>query len=116
MSDLADHRQVRLAQNQTLFRSVNERVDKVVQNFAADGRLGFVCECADRDCGSHIDLSHEEYDAVRQHPTHFLVLHDHVYPEVEVVVDERDRYVVVEMFGAGGRVATATDPRQKNRS
>ena len=112
MSTLAGYRQVRLAQNQTLFRSVNERVDKVVQRFATDGPIGFVCECADRECGRLIDLPHEEYEAIRQNPTHFLVLRDHVYSEVEIVVDDRDRYVVVEMFGAGSRVAAASNPRR----
>jgi hypothetical protein len=104
-------RQVRLAQNQTLFREVNERVESILVKFAADGPVGFVCECAIEDCSNHIELTRDEYEAVRTNPTHFFVLRDHVFPEVEVIVDDRDTYVVVEKIGAGGRIARAKDAR-----
>jgi hypothetical protein len=35
-----------------------------------------------------------------------------VFSEVEILVEERERYVTVEKLGAGGRVAAATDPRR----
>ena len=103
-----DERQTRLAKNQALFRSVNERVEKISDQQTTHGPINFICECANPDCGATIELSHGEYEAIRRNPTHFFVLSDHVYPEVENVVDDRGRYVVVEKFGAGGRVAEAT--------
>jgi len=105
-------RQVRLAQNQSLFRSVNERVGKVVQKLSANAPVSFMCECAIVECARQIELGHEEYEAIRQNPARFFVRPDHVFPEVEVVVEYRGQYVVVEKFGIGGRVATAADRRQ----
>jgi hypothetical protein len=115
-SDSSDFRHVRLARNQTLFRSVNERVEKVVHRFSADAPVGFVCECAIQDCTSHIELARDEYEGIRLNATHFFVLPDHVFPEVETVVEDRGHYVIVEKFGVGGRVAAATDTRQRPTS
>ena len=104
-------RQIRLARNQSLFREVNERVESVLLKFAADGPIGFVCECAIENCSSYIELEREAYEAIRANPTHFFVLRDHVFPEVEFIVDDRDTHVVVEKIGAGGRVAEAAHTR-----
>jgi hypothetical protein len=111
-SDSADVREVRLARNQSLFRSVNERLEKVAQQYTALAPLGFVCECAITDCSRHLELTREEYEAIRKNPTRFLVLPDHVFPEVEVVVEDRGQYVIVEKIGRAGRVAGAADVRQ----
>jgi hypothetical protein len=111
-SDSGDVREVRLARNQSLFRSVNERVEKVAQQYTALAPLGFICECAITDCGSHLELTRDEYDEIRKHPTRFFVLPDHVFPEVEVVVEDREQYVIVEKIGRAGRVAAAADVRQ----
>ncbi len=111
-SDSAVVREVRLAQNQALFRNVNERVGKVVQQLSAGAPVSFVCECAIVDCARQIELTHDEYEAIRRDPTHFFVRPDHVFPEVEVVLEDRESYVIVEKFGAAGRVAAAADPRQ----
>ena len=112
-NDSSDFRHVRLAQNQALFRSVNERVEKVVQHFSADAPVGFLCECPLQDCTSHIELARDEYEGIRLNATHFFVLPDHVFPEVEIVVEDRARYVIVEKIGVAGRVAAAADPRHR---
>ena len=103
---------MRLARNQALFRSVNERVEKVSEQYATQAPLGFVCECAIADCGRHVSLTREEYEAIRQNATQFFVLPDHVLPDVERIVEDRQQYVIVEKVGVGGRVAAATYPRQ----
>jgi hypothetical protein len=104
-----DARQIRLASNQALFRSVNDQVEELaLQNHAIAGPISFVCECANPECADTIQLTHHEYEAIRQDPTRFLVLPGHVFPEVETVVDDRDHYAVVEKFGTGGAVAEAT--------
>ena len=110
-TDSSEVRQVRLAQNQSLFRAVNERVETVAGQFAATAPLSFICECAYTDCGRHIELTREEYEAIRANATHFFVLPDHVFPEVEAVLEDRGAYVVVEKLGIGGRVAAAGDLR-----
>ena len=106
-TDPLEARQVRLAKNQALFRAVNDQIDFMAQEQSTVLPLNFLCECADSDCDHYIELTQGEYEAVRQSPTHFFVLPDHVFPEVETIADDRGRYVVVEKFGAGGRVVEA---------
>jgi hypothetical protein len=111
-NDSLEARQIRLAKNQALFRAVNEEVENIAEIQTDPGPISFVCECAMPDCGSAIELAHGEYEAIRRNPTHFFVLTDHVFPEVENIIDDRGRYVVVEKFGAGGRLVAAVDDRR----
>ncbi len=106
-TDSLEARQVRLGKNQALFRAVNEQIEHIAGEQTMSGQLSFLCECASPDCGAYIELTRGEYEAIRRDPTHFFVLPDHVFPEVETIVDDRGRYVVVEKFGAGARVVEA---------
>jgi hypothetical protein len=81
-------RQLRLGKNQVLFRSVNEQVEKISEESNTAGPTGFICECAIPGCGSHVELALGEYEAIRRNPAHFFVLPDHVFPEVEIVVED----------------------------
>jgi hypothetical protein len=51
-----------------------------------------------------------EYEAVRAHPSRFLVLPGHERPDIERVVGEGDGYFIVEKTGGGAEVAHETDP------
>jgi hypothetical protein len=104
-------RQARLAKTQALFRAVNEQVGILSEKHGIADGIGYVCECAIPECAGTIELARGEYEAIRQDPKRFLVLPGHVFPEVERVVDERGRYVVVEKFGAGAAVAESTNGR-----
>jgi hypothetical protein len=104
-------RQARLGTNQSLFRAVNEEVERISIDQGAATQTRFVCECASTDCSGEIVLDVDEYEAIRENPTHFFVLPEHVFPEVEDVVDNRGDYVIVEKQGVGARVAEATDNR-----
>jgi len=108
-TDSLEARQFRLGKNQALFRAVNEEIDYIGQEQTTVLPLNFLCECADPNCDVYIELTQGEYEAIRKSPTRFVVLPDHVFPEVETIVDDRDRYVVVEKFGAGARVVEAID-------
>jgi hypothetical protein len=112
-TDSADVRGIRLAKNQALFRSVNERVAIISRTVSTFGRLEFMCECGIHECGQYVELTREEFEAVRLQPTHFFVLPGHVFPETEVVVEDRGRYLIVEKFGAAGGVALVTDDRAR---
>jgi hypothetical protein len=112
MDVLLEARQARFGKNQSLFRAVNEQVESLIGVRPAGSPVSFFCECANPDCGSQIDLSLADYEAIRQYSTQFFVLSDHVYPDVETVVDERGSFVIVDKFGAGGRVATESDARR----
>jgi hypothetical protein len=100
-------REERAARNQSLFRAVNEKLKSAGSPFPEVTETNvLICECAALDCIETLELPVEQYEEVRAKPTHFFVLRDHVYPDVESVVAEHDGYVVVEKFGAAGEVAT----------
>jgi hypothetical protein len=110
-----DSRAKRVAQNETLFREVNERVEEVASGFADQGEedrlIGFVCECGRRDCTESIQAKRAQYEAVRSNPLRFLVLPGHEDEEVERVVERTDRFLVVAKLGEGARLAAEQDPR-----
>ncbi len=68
----------------------------------------------DVDCTDGIGLSTIEYDAVRGHPARFVVCPDaeHVFDEIEVVVEQHERYWVVEKQGLAAELAARVDPRK----
>jgi hypothetical protein len=88
----------RVARNEALFREVNERVQELAERFATDPALppGFVCECSNADCAEHVDVPLEVYERIRGNPRRFVVLPGHVLGEIEHVVEQTERYVVVE--------------------
>ena len=98
----ANGRAVRAAQNQALYRLVNERVRELNDAFGPPLPLGeWICECANEECFEEILLTHGEYEAVRASPTRFFVKphEDHVFRDVERVAEEHERYWVVEKVG-----------------
>src|SRR5438045_2099151 len=102
----------RAAQNQALYREVNERIEELGEGHGFS-LLDFVCECAIETCAQRIALSVGEYEALRAMPTCFAVAPDeaHVVPGVERVVERSARYWVVEKVGVAGELAEALDPR-----
>ena len=104
----------RLAQNQALYRSVNEQIEALNQAFDAAVGIGgeWICECADTSCTTMVSATLYEYEAVRLNARTFLVYPGHVYPEVERVVDGNERFEIVEKLGDGAAVVEAADPRK----
>jgi hypothetical protein len=71
-----------------------------------------LCECGLLDCDRVVAITIAEYEAVRADPRQFAVVRDHVMPEVEEVLAETDRYVVVaKREGTPAAVAVQEDPR-----
>jgi hypothetical protein len=68
-------------------------------------------ERADPSCVETVELSLGEYETIRTSPVRFPVKPGHDYPEFERVVDENDRYAVVEKFGEAAEVVRRLDPR-----
>jgi hypothetical protein len=113
MSDIVEE-QRRAAHNQALFREVNERIEQVTNDRFRDVSYAeWLCECADETCSERLSMTLAEYEALRRHPNRFAVVPDqeHVFPEVETIVEETDRYWVVAKTGAAEPVAIALDPR-----
>lgn len=109
-----DPREARGARTQCLYRDVNERVKEINTAFSEYVPLGdWICECSDDTCSERIMLTPEEYEALRGNPRRFAVApgEDHVFPEIEAVVEENERYWVVEKGGVAGDLAASVDPR-----
>jgi hypothetical protein len=104
-------REARISLNEALFREVNERIEDLADKFNI-GVLDAVCECGDAACAERIEISHEDYEAMRADPTRFAVVPGHELPDVEHVVERRKGYVVVAKDpGVPAEVARAADPR-----
>jgi hypothetical protein len=102
----------RAAHNQSLFREVNERLEHLAEAFQHVSEMNvFTCECAALDCVEQIQMSMDEYEAIRKDPNQFAVLPDHVYFDVEVIRSASDRYMVVSKIGEGAEIAKKLDPR-----
>jgi hypothetical protein len=68
-------------------------------------------KCADTHCTLRINATLQEYETVRANGRTFLVCPGHVYPEVERVVAENDRFATVEKLSDAGQIAESLDPR-----
>jgi hypothetical protein len=107
-----DEREIRAARNQAQFRAINEQIKSMNEAYAEfAGSFAIACECANQRCIEMLQLSPEEYEAVRAEPRHFAVLPGHVYPDVEDVVRESNGYVVVEKIARAADVAEILNPR-----
>jgi len=111
MSEPIVVRQQRAARNQAIFREVNERLEELGDSVNGDDYHRFVCECATVECVLPVELTIDEYESVRREGSTFVVAVGHVYPDVERVVLEGNRFTVVEKLAAGAELARAHDPR-----
>lgn len=93
METVVDPSTQQLVRYQALFREVNERLKEISSTLSF---MEFICECGHEDCTKTLAVAGHEYDAVRANPTHFLLAPGHEITEVERVVEDNDRFVVVE--------------------
>jgi len=105
-----DERSKRLAKNETIFRAGNESIDTAV-----GGKLEqapYLCECGEERCFETVLLTSAEYEAVRAHPARFFVIPGHEdLTAGEVVVEQYDRYTLVEKQGQERGIVERRDPR-----
>lgn len=106
-----DDLQRRLASNEAVFREVNEGIERGQWPGDEHKPVGFRCECARLGCNLLVKLTLPEYERVRAEPRHFLMIPGHEVPELEVVVERNDGYLVVEKQDEAGEKAQDTDPR-----
>jgi len=93
-----------------MFRSVNERVEEVVQPGPQE-EIDFLCECGDSECVEKVTLTRREYEQVRADGMQFVVVPGHEIPEIEDVVTQADRFLVVRKHPEESEIARRTDPR-----
>lgn len=110
-SATAASRERRLAKNEVLFRDVNERIEQAAEDASFSGPMVFVCECGNAQCAETIEVTLAEYEAARSQPTLFLVVPGHELGEITRVLDQNERFAVVEKVGEAGAIAQRHDPR-----
>jgi hypothetical protein len=115
-SDAGRLSDVEKAQMQSIYREVNERVmevsaHRVISAAAQDA----ICECAKPECSEPIAISAGEYERLREHGTWFAVApgDDHVFPEIERIVEKNEGFWIVEKLEQAGAVAEKLDPRDR---
>ena len=95
-------RQLRAAQNQMLFRSVNDQIMEAGEKLGdSTEELDFACECADDLCVEKIRLSPHQFLGIESETNRFIVRRGYEVPEVEDVIAERDGFLLVSKSGAG---------------
>lgn len=106
-----DARDRRAAENENLFRRINERVEELGRGL---DELPIVCECSDAACVERLPgVQAAEYESVRGHPDWFFVAPGHERNDIESVVEERNGYLIVAKRGAAGEEARSHDPRSE---
>jgi hypothetical protein len=109
----------RVARNDARFRESNEQLLAVSEalDFGSDELLPFLCECADVQCTTIVQLTGREYEHVRRSPVQFINArgHEENAQGWARVVDEFDRYTIVEKVGAAGELAAELDQRRGDR-
>jgi hypothetical protein len=108
-------RERRIAENEALFRDLNEEVGVVAHSFSSGGEertFDFLCECGDATCATPVPLTLAAYEELRGSPIRFFVVPGHQSDDVEVVVAAHEHYVVVEKIGDAAEIARERDPRR----
>ena len=107
-----DARETRLAQNETLFREINERVNELAARHGSDGHLyTYFCECSNPDCTLQLELTNATYESVRAHGARFVVAPGHDLPDIENVLERSEGWWLVEKTEEAAELAENLDPR-----
>jgi len=88
-------RQERANANEEYFRTLN---GIVLQLEAHTSRPQIVCECADTECMTRIEIEASAYERVRETEDRFVIAPGHEMLEFERVVERSGGYYVVEKF------------------
>ncbi|MEY2517880.1 MAG: hypothetical protein QOJ89_5244 [bacterium] len=101
------------AEQQCALRLANEAIER--RNMAAPvagERSALRCECGDPVCRVCIDVSHGEYEAVRDYGSRFLITPNHENPENTSVLSENARFAVIDVVAGDARYQVlAGNPR-----
>src|SRR3954451_11591070 len=93
------------------FRIANERTARWEERHAEGRTELYLCECAEQPCRKRVELTRQQYEAVRADARHFVVLPGHVFPDLETVVGSFAGYEVIEKPSALMELLLETDPR-----
>lgn len=104
----------RESETQARSREDNESRARARGSPATEAGMGsFRCECGDAACKCAIRLTATEYESVRAYATRFAIARDHENPESEQLVEEHERFAIVEtVSGEAAKHARRSYPRQ----
>jgi hypothetical protein len=118
-------RDERRARNEALFREVNERIEELssewpdeseqVGSLGIERRARWVARNRLRvrqgDCTELIEVTREQYEAVRSDPRRFLVISGHEHTESARVLERNSGFAVIEKLEHAAEIAVEHDPR-----
>ena len=93
-------------------RRVNEAIER---GRGDDDAPTFLCECGRIGCTTKLQLSLPDYEHVRTSFERFVLVPGHEITEIDVVVERREQFLVVEKHGVPGEMARRTDERTPER-
>ena len=105
--------EIRAVMNQLLFREINERVKELNEGFSMVLPVGeWICECANDTCVERVEMSPQEYEAIRRDGARFFVApsDEHIWADSQRITERHSRYWVVEKTGEPRGVAKRADP------
>jgi hypothetical protein len=105
----------RAAHNEEVFRTINDRIEEGAKKHGVQEALPFHCECGIETCVEKVQLPPAEYDRIAADMARFVVVPGHETPNVEVVVERHDSYVVVEKTGEALAEIKRDHPRLRHR-
>ena len=108
-------REERIARNDAAFRTANERIREAAEQYEITEQVPFFCECADPACREIVHLALDEYEAIRSEPRRFFNAPGHQVAAQGAadVLEQNDRYVVLDKTGRAGEVAEDLDERDR---
>ena len=92
---------------------INEVIDETSESLRDSSFMHTVCECGYERCDEITAVMKDEYERIRNDPRQFCLVREHVIQDVEAIVEEKDRFVLVaKREGTPAQVAIRTDPRR----
>ncbi len=89
----------RAARNEEIFRGVNEQIQEGAELHDVTSDQPFHCECARADCTERLMISPQRYQRILAERYCFALVPGHELAGVERVVEEAERFIVVEKIG-----------------
>jgi len=91
---------------------INEGIEIAYESEPPDAFTFIICECGLEQCDQTLKITKAEYEGVRSDPRQFAIYRDHLIADVEQVVFEGDRFLIVaKREGTPAEVAVREDPR-----
>ncbi len=108
-----DARARRIADNESRFRDINERLRTDLSLLPDDDEpVAFVCECGHVECSEPVRLTLSEYEALRASSLDFAVVPGHEIGDVEDVVESGERFTRVRKHQESSERVKDSDPRR----